>query len=112
MSTRPGDSITLTPGSPTTTPGNLNIGYLTSPGDIDDWAVTVSAGEELSLALTNLPATYDLELFGPNAQQSQLQGAPSQDLTGVADTLPSITPGCHDRSDSRLGGPSRHTARG
>ena len=94
----PGSSLSLTPGSPTTTPGNLNIGYLTSHGDIDDWAVTVSAGEELSLALTNLPATYDLELFGPNAQQSQLQGTPSQDLTGVADTLPSITPGATTES--------------
>ncbi len=88
----PGDSVTLTPGTPTTTQGDLNIGYLTSPGDLDDWSVAVSAGEELSLALTNLPATYDLELFGPS-QQTQLQGTPSQDLTGVADALPSITPG-------------------
>jgi hypothetical protein len=87
----PGSSATLTPGTPTTTQGDLNIGYLTSPGDLDDWSVGVSAGEELSLALTNLPATYDLELFGPNGPQ--LQGTPSQDLAGVSDTLPSITPG-------------------
>ena len=88
-----GDSLPITPGTPTTTQGNLNIGYLTSPGDIDDWSVPVSAGEELSLALTNLPATYDLALFGPSAGQTQLQGTPSQELTGVADTLPSVTPG-------------------
>jgi choice-of-anchor C domain-containing protein len=87
----PGSSATLTPGTLTTTQGDLNIGYLTSPGDLDDWSVGVSAGEELSLALTNLPATYDLELFGPNGPQ--LQGTPSQDLAGVSDTLPSITPG-------------------
>ena len=62
------------------TDGNLNIGYLTSPGDLNDWPVTVSQDDELSLALTNLPATYDLELFGPTAQQ--LQGTPDQDFQG------------------------------
>ena len=81
----------LTPGTPPLNNGNINIGYLTSPGDLNDWSVTVPAGEELSLALTNLPATYDLELFGPNSPQ--LQGAPDQDLSGVSDTLPSLTPG-------------------
>ena len=77
-------ALQLTPGTPNTTPvtqGNLNIGYLTSPGDLNDWAVTVPQNDELSLALTNLPASYDLELFGPSA--TQLQGTPSQDLAGV-----------------------------
>ena len=83
---------TLVTGTPPATGGDLNIGYITSPGDLNDWAVTVPAGSpELSLALTNLPATYDLELFGPSAPQ--LQGTPSQDLSGVSDTLPSIVPG-------------------
>ncbi|HXY42681.1 MAG TPA: Ig-like domain repeat protein, partial [Acidimicrobiales bacterium] len=81
----------LAAGTPPATGGDLNIGYLTSPGDLNDWQVTVPQGDELSLALTNLPATYDLELFGPNA--SQLQGTPSQDLSGVTDELPSVTPG-------------------
>ena len=71
-------AVTLTPGTPDTTPvtqGNLNIGYLTSPGDLNDWAVTVPNGDELSLALSNFPASdqYDLELFGPSTPQ--LQGA-------------------------------------
>jgi choice-of-anchor C domain-containing protein len=100
-------ALALTPGTPDSTPvtqGNLNIGYLTSAGDLNDWAVTVTAGEELSLALSNFPAAdqYDLELFGPGV--TQLQGAPSQDLPGVNDTLPSLaseatteqTPGSQD----------------
>jgi len=73
------------------TPGDLTIGYLTSPGDLNDWTVTVPQGAELSLALSNLPATYDLELFGPGSPQ--LQGTPDQDLGGVTDTLPSVTTG-------------------
>ena len=83
---------TLVTGTPSGTGGDLNIGYLTSLGDLNDWAVTVPAGSpELSVALTNLPATYDLELFGPSALQ--LQGAPTQDLSGVSNTLPSIVAG-------------------
>jgi uncharacterized protein YjbI with pentapeptide repeats len=73
--------------------GDLNLGYLTSPGDLDYWAVYVPQGAELSLALTNLPAPneYDLALFGPGSPQ--LQGTPSEDLSGVTDTLPTLTPG-------------------
>ena len=71
------------------TQGDLTIGYLTSPGDLNDWTVTVPQGAELSLALSNLPATYDLELFGPGS--TQLQGTPDQELGGVTDTLPSVT---------------------
>jgi choice-of-anchor C domain-containing protein len=100
-------AVTLTPGTPDTTPvtqGNLNIGYVTSAGDLNDWAVTVPSGDELSLALSNFPLSdqYDLELFGPGA--SQLQGTPNQDLPGVDDVLPSLasqattepTPGSQD----------------
>jgi hypothetical protein len=88
----PGTAPTLVTGTPPATGGDLNIGYITAPGDVNDWAVTVPAGSpELSIALTNLPATYDLELFGPGAQQ--LSGTPSQDLSGVSDTLPSIVAG-------------------
>ncbi len=83
-------ALTMTAGTPPFTSGSLNIGYLTSPGDVNDWSVQVAQGEELSVALTNLPATYDLELFGPAPQQ--LQGTPSQDLPGVSDTLPSLAP--------------------
>ena len=48
------------------------------------------------MALTNLPATYDLELFGP--RRTAVAGHPSQDLPGVTDTLPSITPGATTES--------------
>jgi choice-of-anchor C domain-containing protein len=103
----PSTALTLTPGTPDTTPltqGNLNIGYLTSAGDLNDWAVTVPYGDELTLALSNFPTAdqYDLELFGPSV--AQLQGAPDQDLPGVDDVVPSLasqattepTPGSQD----------------
>jgi uncharacterized protein YjbI with pentapeptide repeats len=86
-------ALPLGPGTFDTTPttqGNLTIGYLTSPGDVNDWTVSVPQGAELSVALTNLPATYDLELFGPQGQQ--LQGTPDQTISGVTDTIPSLTP--------------------
>ena len=83
-------ALALSAGAPPFTGGSLSIGYLTSPGDVNDWSVQVAQGEELSIALTNLPATYDLELFGRAPQQ--LQGTPSQDLPGVTDTLPTLTP--------------------
>ncbi|MST32984.1 hypothetical protein GHK86_09670 [Acidimicrobiaceae bacterium USS-CC1] len=101
----PATAATLSPGTVTntaTSPGNLEIGYLTAPGDLNDWTVTVPQGAELGLALSNLPATYDLELFGPGSQQ--LQGTPQQTLPPVTDTVPSLdstatsepTPGSQD----------------
>ena len=53
-------------------PNTLNLGFMTEATDLNDWSVTVSQGQELALALTNLPAQYDLELFSP--AQPQLQG--------------------------------------
>ena len=70
-------------------PNTLNIGFMTSATDVNDWSVTVNQGQELALALTNLPAQYDLELFAP--LQQQLQGAPTQQLPGVDDTVPGFT---------------------
>ena len=72
-------------------PSTLNLGFMTSATDINDWSVTVNQGQELALALTNLPAQYDLELFSP--AQQQLQGSPSQQLPAVDDTVPSLSPG-------------------
>jgi hypothetical protein len=83
-------AVPLAAGAPPFTNGNLNIGYLASSGNLNDWSVQVAQGQELTLALTNLPATYDLELFGPSP--AQLQGTPGQDLPGVTDTLPSLSP--------------------
>jgi hypothetical protein len=90
----PSTAVALVPGvldSSETSQGDLELGYLTSPGDLNDWSVNVAQGAELSLSLTNLPATYDLELFGPSP--AQLQGTPSQNLGGVTDTLPSLASG-------------------
>ncbi len=72
-------------------PNTLNLGFMTSATDINDWSVTVNQGQELALALTNLPAQYDLELFSPALQQ--LQGAPAQQLPPVDDTVPGLSPG-------------------
>ncbi|HTT89803.1 MAG TPA: hypothetical protein VMF65_09630 [Acidimicrobiales bacterium] len=72
-------------------PDTLDLGFMTSATDINDWSVTVSQGQELALALTNLPAQYDLELFSP--AQQQLQGLPSQQLAAVDDTVPGLSPG-------------------
>ena len=45
---------------------DLNLGYIDSPTDIDDWSVTLTQNsQELALYLSNLPADDDLELFGP-----------------------------------------------
>ncbi len=71
-------------------PNTLNFGFMTSATDLNDWSVTVSQGQELALALTNLPAQYDLELFSP--AQPQLQGAPSQLLPAVDDIVPGLSP--------------------
>ena len=72
-------------------PNTLNLGFMTERTDLNDWSVTVSQGQELALALTNLPAQYDLELFSP--AQPQLQGAPSQLLPAVDDIVPGLSPG-------------------
>ena len=72
-------------------PNTLNLGFMTEATDLNDWSVTVSQGQELALALTNLPAQYDLELFSP--AQPQLQGPPSQLLPAVDDIVPGLSPG-------------------
>ncbi len=52
-------------------PNTLNLAFMTSATDINDWSVTVNQGQELALALTNLPAQYDLELFLPPNNNSR-----------------------------------------
>jgi len=98
---------TVTPGvvnTATTTDGALNIGYITSPDDLNYWSVNVPQNAELSLALTNIPsgASDDLVLYGPGA--AQLNTSPSQAIAGVTDTVPNLasstttegTPGSQD----------------
>lgn len=71
--------------------GTLNLGYMTSPTDINDWSITLTQpSQELAIDLSNLPADYDLALFGP--AQPQLQGTPSQQLPGVNDSVPTLSP--------------------
>ena len=89
-------------------PNTLNFGFMTSATDLNDWSVTVSQGQELALALTNLPAQYDLELFSP--AQPQLQGAPSQLLPAVDDIVPGVEPRQHGRADARCPGHPRNSA--
>ncbi len=67
----------------------LNFGYISSATDVDYWSLPVNQGEEVALALSNLPADYDLTLFAPNGQQ--LQGTPVQQAPGVTDSPPSLT---------------------
>jgi uncharacterized protein YjbI with pentapeptide repeats len=72
---------------------DLNLGYIDSPTDIDDWSVTLTQNsQELALYLSNLPADYDLELFGP--AQPTLAGTttPGQQLAPVTDTVPALDP--------------------
>ena len=100
-------AVTLDPGTADTatpTDGNLNIGYITSPGDVNYWSVTVPQNAELSLALTNVAAgaSDDLVLFGPGSPS--LTSPPAAEIPGVTDTLPDLassttaeaTPGSQD----------------
>ena len=60
----------------------------------------VTVGEELSLALTNLPATYDLELFGPSQDSCRAPRARTQERRHLAVGHPGhdteATPGSQD----------------
>ncbi|HWD08970.1 MAG TPA: hypothetical protein VHA57_07735 [Actinomycetota bacterium] len=63
--------------------GNLNLGYITQPG-VDDWfSLAVTAGQELSIELSNLPADYDLALYSPAT--TPLRNAPVQTMPPVTD---------------------------
>jgi hypothetical protein len=71
-------------------PDTITIGYIPQSAMTDWFSLNVSAGQELSLSLTNLPADYDLTLYSP--AQTQLQNAPVRILPPVPDPPASSNP--------------------
>lgn len=68
----------------------LHLGHLSSPGDVDYYHFTVSpedaaAGATTSILLSNLPADYDLVLYGPGTPP--LRGEPVESLLGAGDEV-------------------------
>ena len=65
----------------------MNVSFLASPNTPAYWNIDLTtAGDELSLDLGNLPADYDLVLYGPAT--SSLSGTPSGDTAEVTETPP------------------------
>ena len=71
----------------TLTADTMNVSFLASPNTPAYWNIDLTtAGDELSLDLGNLPADYDLVLYGPAT--SSLSGTPSGDTAEVTETPP------------------------
>ncbi len=79
-----GNGSSTTPS--TLQPNSLNVSFLTAPNASAYWDINVPAGDELSLDLSNLPADYDMVLYGPPT--TQLSNTPQQTTAGVTDTPP------------------------
>jgi predicted outer membrane repeat protein len=62
----------------------LVVSYVRNATDVDWLRFQVTQGQELSLILSNLPADYDMLLFGPSSTTS-LRGAPIRTLVPAAD---------------------------
>ena len=79
---------TTNPASPATlTSDTMNVSFLASPNTPAYWNINLTtAGDELSLDLSNLPADYDLVLYG--TATSSLSGAASGDTAEVTETPP------------------------
>ena len=67
-------------------PDSLNVSFITAPNTSAYWDINVPAGDALSLDLSDLPADYDMVLYGPPT--TQLSGTPQQTTAGVTDTPP------------------------
>ena len=88
-------------------PSMLNLGYMTSATDINDWSVTVNQSQELALALTNLPAQYDSSFFsGPTTNPGLTVPA----ATGGRRHRSQLERGEHGRGDAGRPGHPRHPA--
>ena len=75
------------PSSPSTLqPDSLNVSFLSAPNVSAYWDINVPAGDALSLDLSDLPADYDMVLYGPPT--TQLSGTPTQNTAGVTETPP------------------------
>ena len=77
-------------GSPSTAstlqPDSLNVSFITAPNTSAYWDINVPAGDSLALDLSDLPADYDMVLYGPPT--TQLSSTPQQTTAGVTDTPP------------------------
>ncbi len=75
------------PSTPSTLqPDSLNVSFLSAPNTSAYWDINVPAGDSLSLDLSNLPADYDMVLYGPPT--TQLSNTPKLTTAGVTDTPP------------------------
>ena len=81
------DPIATAPDGPTLLDDpadTLVVSYIRQAGDVDWFRLVVPQGQALSFNLSNLPADYDLLLFGP-AQTTSLRGEPSRSVVPAAD---------------------------
>ena len=67
-------------------PDSLNVSFLSAPNVSAYWDIDVPAGDSLSLDLSDLPADYDMVLYGPPT--TELSADPTQVTAGVTDTPP------------------------
>ncbi len=67
-------------------PDSLNVSFLSAPNVSAYWDINVPAGDALSLDLSDLPADYDMVLYGPPT--TELSGNPTQNTAGVTETPP------------------------
>ena len=65
-------------------PDSLNVSFLSAPNVSAYWDIDVPAGDSLSLDLSDLPADYDMVLYGPPT--TELSTDPTQVTAGVTDT--------------------------
>src|SRR6202034_271695 len=67
-------------------PDSLNVSFLSAPNVSAYWDINVPAGDSLSIDLSDLPADYDMVLYGPPT--TELSADPTQVTAGVTDTPP------------------------
>jgi hypothetical protein len=67
-------------------PDSLNVSFLSAPNVSAYWDINVPAGDALSLDLSDLPADYDMVLYGPPT--TELSSNPTQVTSGVTETPP------------------------
>ena len=61
-------------------PDSLNVSFLSAPNVSAYWDINVPAGDALSLDLSDLPADYDMVLYGPPT--TELSGNPTRTRQG------------------------------
>ena len=75
------------PNTPSTLqPDSLNVSFLSAPNVSAYWDINVPAGDGLSLDMSDLPADYDMVLYGQPT--TELSSTPTQVTAGVTDTPP------------------------